>query len=190
MSTEKSLFIPVILGTAREGRRSEHAARFVFEELKKRGGIETEFLDVRDFRLPATDDTGESETAKKLAAITGRADGFVIVSPEYNHGYPGELKMFLDMSDGQYAQKPIAICGVSEGVVGGARMMEQLRNVILDLGATPILAAVYFAKVEELFDEHGVMTDDSYRGCVTKMFDSLLWYTKVLKAGRDGKAEV
>src|SRR3990167_11556083 len=135
----QSLFIPLILGTAREGRRSERAARFVLEEIKKRDGIETELVDVRDFRLPATDDTGETEIAKKLSAITTRADGFIIVSPEYNHGYPGELKMMLDMSDGEYTRKPIAMCGVSAGTVGGARMMEQLRSVCIDLGAVPIL---------------------------------------------------
>jgi NAD(P)H-dependent FMN reductase len=179
-----SLFIPVILGTAREGRRSEHAARFVYEEVKKQEGIETELVDVRDYRLPATDDTGETETAKKLAVITGRADGFIIVSPEYNHGYPGELKMFLDMSDGEYAKKPVAICGVSEGAVGGARMMEQLRSVIIDLNAVPVLAAVYFAKVEELFGENGAIQDKSYEGRVSKMLDSLLWYANVLKQGR------
>ncbi|MBI4086606.1 NAD(P)H-dependent oxidoreductase [Candidatus Kaiserbacteria bacterium] len=189
MSTEQLLFIPVILGTAREGRRSEHAARFVFEELKKREGIETELIDVREHRLPATDDTGETETARNILPTLERADGFIVVSPEYNHGYPGELKMFLDMSDGQYAKKPIAICGVSEGAVGGARMMEQLRNVILDLGATPILAAVYFATVEKLFNEEGEIQDDSYRDRVSKMFDSLLWYTKVLKAGRERESE-
>ena len=187
MASESTLFIPVILGTAREGRRSEHAARFVLGQVKKREGIEAELLDVRDYRLPATDDTGETEVAKKLVAITARADGFIIVSPEYNHGYPGELKMFLDMSDGEYAKKPIAICGVSEGAVGGARMMEQLRSVILDLGATPIPAAVYFAKIEELFDKNGTLLDDSYRARVSKMLDSLLWYAKVLKVGRKAK---
>jgi NAD(P)H-dependent FMN reductase len=180
-----SLFIPIIIGTAREGRRSEYAARFVFEELKKREGIETDFVDVRDFRLPATDDSGESEVAKKLSAITARADAFIIVSPEYNHGYPGELKMMLDMSDGEYARKPIAICGVSEGAMGGARMMEQLRSVIIDLKAVPILAAVYFSNVEELFDEHGAIQDESYENRVAKMLDELLWYAKVLKQGRE-----
>ena len=184
----QSLFIPIILGTARKGRRSENAARFVFEEVKKREGVETQLIDVRDFRLSATDDTGETEVAKKLAAITGRADGFIIVSPEYNHGYPGELKMMLDMSDGEYAKKPIAICGVSEGAVGGARMMEQLRSVIIDLGAVPILAAVYFATVEKIFDETGALVDDSYRARVDKLLDSVLWYARVLKQGREQKS--
>src|SRR3990167_4246705 len=184
----QSLFIPIILGTAREGRRSEHAARFVLEEIKKRDGIETELVDVRDFRLPATDDIGETEIAKKLSAITACADGFIIVSPEYNHGYPGELKMMLDMSDGEYAKKPIAICGVSEGAVGGARMMEQLRSVIIDLGAVPILAAVYFAEVEKIFDTEGNLQDDSYHGRVAKMLAELLWYANILKQGREQKS--
>ena len=184
-----SLFIPVILGTARVGRRSEYAARFVFEELKKREGIETALLDVRDFRLPATDDSGETDIAKKLSTITARADGFIIVSPEYNHGYPGELKMLLDMSDGEYTKKPVAICGVSEGTMGGARMMEQLRNVILDLHATPILEAVYFAKVEELFDETGMIKDEAYHRRAGKMFDELVWYADALKAAREKKAD-
>ena len=184
-----SLFIPIILGTAREGRRSEHAARFVLEEIKKRDGIETELIDVRDFRLPATDDTGETEIAKKLSAIAACADGFIIVSPEYNHGYPGELKMMLEMSDGEYAKKPIAVCGVSSGWTGGARMVEQLRSVLIDLKAVPILEAVYFAKVEELFNEQGAITDDSYRGRVAKMFDELLWYATALKVAREQKTE-
>lgn len=180
-----SLFIPVILGTARVGRRSENAARFVCAEVQKREGIETELIDVRDFRLPATDDTGKSDIAKKILPTLDRADGFIIVSPEYNHGYPGELKMFLDMSDGEYAKKPIAICGVSSGTVGGARMMEQLRNVFIDLNAVPVLEAVYFAKIEELFDESGAIKDDSYHRRIDELLDQLLWYAQALKQGRE-----
>ena len=96
--------------------------------------------------------------------------------------------MMLDMSDGEYAKKPIAICGVSEGAVGGARMMEQLRSVIIDLGAVPILAAVYFATVEKIFDETGALVDDSYRARVDKLLDSVLWYARVLKQGREQKS--
>ncbi len=179
------LFIPIILGTAREGRRSEHVARFVFEEMKKHNGIETEFLDVRDFRIAATDDSGKSDVAKKLSAFIAHADGVIIVSPEYNHGYPGELKMMLDMSDGEYARKPIAICGVSGGGMGGVRMVEQLRSVCIGLGAVPILEAVYFSNIEKLFDEKGVIQDDSYQKRVSKMLDELMWYATALKVARE-----
>src|SRR3989344_3638118 len=98
------LYLPIILGTARAGRESEKAAQFVWSEVRSRPEIETELVDVRDFHLPATNDSEESESARRWAEIAERADGFVIVSPEYNHGYPGELKMFLDMIHGQYAE--------------------------------------------------------------------------------------
>lgn len=179
-----SLFIPIILGTARVGRRSEHAARFVFNEMKKCDGIETEFLDVRDFRLPATDDSEKTEVEQKLATIIAHADAVIIVSPEYNHGYPGELKMMLDMSDGEYARKPVAICGISSGGMGGVRMVEQLRSVCIELGAVPILEAVYFSNIEKLFDDTGVIQDEAYYRRVGKMLDELTWYATALKTAR------
>jgi NAD(P)H-dependent FMN reductase len=138
--TEK-LYIPVILGTARKGRQSEKAAKFVLEEAK-RFGFATELLDVRDYRLPATDNTETSATAKKLSQKIGKADGFIIVSPEYNHGYPGELKMMLDLLYSQYGQKAAGICGVSTGGLGGARMVEQLRQVCVESHMVPIREAV------------------------------------------------
>lgn len=183
-----SLFIPVILGTAREGRRSEHAARFVFEQVKKREGVETEMLDVRDFRLPATSDDEEVPLVKKYREIIKRADGLIIVAPEYNHGYPGELKMMLDMAYDEYAKKPVAICGTG-GRMGGVRAVEQLRAVVIELGAVPMLEAVYFSKIKEVFDESGALIDTAYEHRVGELLDSLLWYAKVLKQGREQKVD-
>ncbi|HPE52344.1 MAG TPA: NAD(P)H-dependent oxidoreductase, partial [Methanothrix soehngenii] len=85
------MYIPIILGTAREGRESEKVARFMLEKALE-FGLESEILDVRDYRLPATDNTKTSDAAARLKERVLRADGLVIVSPEYNHGYPGELK--------------------------------------------------------------------------------------------------
>ena len=68
-----------------------------------------------------------------------RSDGFIIVSPEYNHGYPGELKMLLNMLFSQYAHKPVGICRVSSGAWGGTRMVEQLRQVGLAFHLGPHL---------------------------------------------------
>lgn len=188
MASPSPLFIPVILGTAREGRRSEHAARFVYDIVKQREDIETALLDVRDFRLVATDDSEKTALEKKLAEITARADGFVIVSPEYNHGYPGELKMMLDMSDGEYARKPIAICGVSGGGMGGVRMVEQLRSVCIELGAVPISDAVYFSRIGDLFNKDGVIKDDAYHRRVAALLDELQWYATALKRARGEKS--
>ncbi len=179
------LYIPVVLGTGREGRHSENVARFVLEEIHKHPEIESELLDVRDFRLPATDNTGKSETAQKLAEKINRADGLVIVSPEYNHGYPGELKMMLDMLYKEYARKPLGIVGVSSGGLGGVRMVEQLRLVSVEYHMVPIREAVYFSGVQDLFDQSGKIQDDSYGRKIARLLEELVWYGKVLQWGRE-----
>ncbi|MBI4276677.1 NAD(P)H-dependent oxidoreductase [Candidatus Uhrbacteria bacterium] len=179
-----SFFIPIILGTAREGRKSELAARFVLAALQKRSEVTTELIDVRDYRIPATDNTEESDTAKRFAEKATSADGFIMVVPEYNHGYPGELKMMLDLRSDQYHRKPVAICGVSSGMLGGARMVEQLRLIMIEFHMVPIGKAVYFANVNKLFDDAGGITDPSYDKKVAGMLDELLWFARVLLKGR------
>jgi len=180
-----NLFIPVMLGTAREGRRTEAVARFVYGELKKRQDVEAVFLDVRDFRLPATDNSETSPIAKKYIEIISRADGFVIISPEYNHGYPGELKMMLDMAFAQYARKPVAIVGAGGGL-GGGRMVEQLRSIAVEFSMVPLHEAVYFSNVWTLFDESGALKNPTpYRERVAKMLDELIWYARALKCARE-----
>lgn len=185
ISNGVKLYIPVILGTGREGRHSENVARFVLEEVKKNPEIESELLDVRDFRLPATDNTGKSETAKKFAEKINRADGLVVVAPEYNHGYPGELKLMLDMLYKEYAKKPLGIVGVSAGGLGGVRMVEQLRLSSIEFRMVPIREAVYFSAAQDLFDESGRIKDGSYGRKVGRLLEELVWYGKVLKWGRE-----
>ncbi|VVB60627.1 NADPH-dependent FMN reductase [uncultured archaeon] len=178
------MYIPVILGTAREGRQSENAAKFIHAEAAK-FGFQTELIDVRDYRIPATDNTQQSPTAKKLEEKISRADGFIIVSPEYNHGYPGELKMMLDLLYQQYAYKPLGICGVSGGPIGGARMAEQLREVAVELHMVPIREAVYFPLVQNLFDEKGNIKDKAYYERIKPFFSELEWYARALKVARE-----
>lgn len=178
------MYIPVILGTARAGRQSEKVAGFILEEVKA-AGYETEMIDVRDYRIEATDKTQTQPQAKKLSPEMDKADAFIIVSPEYNHGYPGELKMMLDLLYGQYAKKPVGFCGVSSGPLGGARMVEQLRQVIVELHMVPIREALYFPFVQDLFDDKGKMKDPgSYKDRIKKFLDELSWYASALKASR------
>lgn len=181
------LYIPILLGTAREERRSENAANFVLKEFQKFNEAETELIDVKDYRIKATDDTEEQEQAKRFAEKAIRADGFIIISPEYNHGYPGELKMMLDMLYKEYNRKPVGICGVAGGGMGGVRVVEQLRLVAIELQMVPINKAVYFSNASKLFDERGTITDESYNERMKAFFEELLWYTKVLKNGRENK---
>src|SRR5438128_8732360 len=134
---ERPLFIPVILGTARRGRRSERAARFVFEQTKRRADIETELIDVCELPMKL-DDAGEQMKDSKFSATIQRCDALIIVTPEYNHGYPGLLKHALDMNLEEYIHKAVGICGVSVGLLGGARVIEGLVRVMLDVGGVTV----------------------------------------------------
>ncbi len=171
------MYIPIILGTARQGRQSEKVAGFMLQEVKK-SGLTSEIIDVRDFRIEATDNTGESPQAKGLAGKVAKADGLIIVSPEYNHGYPGELKMMLDMLYEGYFHKPVGFCGVSAGVLGGARMVEQMRQVVIELHMVPIREALYFPTVQNLFDENGAIKDKGYSQRVEAFLNELIFYAK------------
>ena len=182
------MFIPVILGTARAGRRSENLAKIKVEHLEKHAaqyGVQTELIDVRDFRHPATDNDKESDVVKKFSEKISPACGLIIVSPEYNHSFPGELKMMIDMLYDEYAKKPVGFCGVSSGPWGGNRVVEQLRTVAIELHMVPIREALYFPLVQSLFDEKGKMKDPaSYEPRIKTFMDELMWYAKPLKTAR------
>ena len=179
--------IPIILGTAREGRQSEKAANYMLQQAKEANIdseiINTEFLDVRDYRIAATGE--QTPAVKAFSEKITQADGLIIVSPEYNHGYPGELKMMIDMLYKEYNRKPIGICGVSAGALGGARVVEKLRLVAIELQMVPIREAIYFPKIQELFDENGNIKDESYGERVKAFLDELVWYAKALKTARE-----
>src|SRR5213076_1571918 len=186
---DKPLYIPIILGTARQGRQSEHVANFVLSEMKKRPEIETELIDVRQLKM-RLDDAGEEMKDPSYAEKMTRADGLVIVTPEYNHGYPGLLKHALDMCLEEYIHKAVAICGVSAGLFGGARVIEGLLPVMRELGLVTIFWDVNFGNVQNLFDEQGNLLDQSYVRRLDKFLNELIWMARVLRYGRENIPEV
>jgi NAD(P)H-dependent FMN reductase len=184
---EHPLFIPVILGTARKGRRSENAARFIFEQTKARAGVETELVDI--VKIPMRlDDAGEQMKDPAFSELVKRADALVIVVPEYNHGYPGLLKHALDMNLEEYIHKAVGICGVSAGVFGGARVIEALLPVMRELGLVTIFNDVNFGHAAKIFDEQGKLADDAFIGRTAKFLDELIWMARVLRYGRENLA--
>lgn len=178
------MFIPVILGTARKGRQSEKVASLIFKETQKRG-FQSELIDIKDYPQTFTNNTGETVAYESLSDKMGDADGYIIVSPEYNHGFPGELKMFLDNFYPHYFKKPIGFCGVSAGILGGARAVELLRLVAVELHLVPIREALYFPVVQEFFDEHGEPKDPSFYNRCNPFFEELAWYAKALREARE-----
>jgi NAD(P)H-dependent FMN reductase len=183
-NTERPLFIPIILGTTRQGRKSEHVAHFVFEQTKKRADVETELIDVRELPM-RLDDAGEQMKDAAFSATIERCDGIILVVPEYNHGYPGLLKHALDMNLKEYIHKAVGICGVSAGPFGGARVIEALLPVMRELGLVTIFEDVNFGKIGTLFDERGKLLDNNFIRRIDMFLDELIWMAKVLRYGRE-----
>ena len=186
-ATERPLFIPVILGTPRQGRRSEHPAHLVLEETKKRAGVETKLIDVRALHM-RLDDAGEEMKDPAFSATVERADALILIVPEYNHGYPGLLKHALDMNLKEYLHKAVGLCGVSAGPFGGSRVIEHLLPVMRELGLVTTFTDVNFSNVRKLFNENGELLDESFVRRVNKFLDELLWMARVLRHGRENIA--
>ena len=184
MADSRPIFIPVILGTPRQGRMSEHAAQLLVEQIAKREGAETELIDVRHLPLPVTD-AGEDIKDPAFSATIDRADALVIVAPEYNHGYPGLLKHALDTNLSEYIHKAVGICGVSAGPFGGTRVIQNLLPVMRELGLVTIFTDVNFSNVQKTFDANGALLEQAVLRRIGNFLDELIWMAKVLRWGRE-----
>jgi NAD(P)H-dependent FMN reductase len=184
VTVDRPLFIPVILGTVRQGRRSLPVATLLTAELSRRPGIETELIDVA--RLPLrVDDAGEATKDPGFSVRMERADALVIVSPEYNHGYSGLLKHVLDSCLHEYVHKAAGIVGVSAGPWGGTRGIQDLLPVLRELGLVTIFWDVNVANVGTVFDDRGALRDPGYVKHLDKFLKELVWMARTLRHGRE-----
>ena len=182
---QKNLFIPVILGTNKEGRQSENVAKVLVEEMENRESIETKLFDVKDFNFPQDNyGQGIKDQFPEWRDAIIKADGLVIVTPEYNHGYPGPLKSALDLLLPEYKHKAVGLVGVSMSPWGGTRSIENLLAVMRELGLVATQNALNFPKVQELFDDNGKLQDEAYREHIANFLDELEWMAKTLQWGR------
>ena len=180
----RPLFVPVILGTVREGRRSLPVARLMAAELGRRPGIETELIDLARMPLPVND-AGEAIKDAAFSSRMSRADALVIVSPEYNHGYSGLLKHVLDSCLREYVHKAAGLVGVSAGPFGGTRGIEDLLPVLRELGLVAIFWDVNFSSVQNAFDEAGELRDQAYLPRIDQFLKELFWMARTLRYGRE-----
>jgi NAD(P)H-dependent FMN reductase len=187
------LNIPVILGTAREGRASEHVAEFVVDYLNREvDEISTELIDVRDYTFGQTyeawNDHPDVPGINDWKEVADNADGYVIVTPEYNHGYPGELKILLDAAFAEYFDKPVGLVGVSTGGFGGARVVELIKPTLIELGMTVMGDATYVSHVGDAFADDGSVAEgkrDKIQGQLDDMTDELVRYGQTCNQMRD-----
>ena len=187
MSTLK---IKVIVGSTRANRFGEKSAQWIFAEAKKRADLDVELLDLQDYPLPFFEEGMPPGLAKdgytNPAVVRWRdkireSDGFIICSPEYNHGYPAVLKNALDYVYFAWSRKAVAF--VSWGGAGGARGVEQLRLVAIELDMVPTRFAVHIPNPWFIQDMSGIDTDVN-RQAAQALLDNLTWWAGALKAAR------
>lgn len=179
-----SITIVVIEGTTRAKRKTVPAAKFIVRVGEEIEGVEILYVDPAEFTLPLDGDDPDDRDPK-YSDITKRADAFFILTPEYNHSFPGSLKRLLDSEYDNYKHKAAAIAGASSGMWGGARAVESLVPVLRKLGLAVITPNVYFQHVQDIFDEDGNPTDESLRHVIEKVYAELIWMAKTLKYGRE-----
>jgi NAD(P)H-dependent FMN reductase len=182
----QELHLPVLLGTSRKERKSAFVARWLVAEIKKRPEIHTTLFDVRDFSVPH-DDYGQAikDAFPEWRDAIIQADGLVIVSPEYNHGYPGALKSVLDLLLKEYIHKAVAFVGVSAGPWGGARVIEAMVPMVRELGLAVTFSDLNFPTVQDKFDSTGQLLDTAYGRRAKDFLDELVWMSQALKWGRE-----
>lgn len=187
-------YIPVILGSSRRGRQSPRAARFIESHLRRLPQVDTEIVDLAEYDLPMLEERirvrdDAPAAALEFAGRLSRADALVIVSPEYNGGYPAVLKNALDYVLPELKRKPVAIVTVSGGNFGGIEALQQLRLVLLKMGALPLPMSFPVTRVQETFDEEGRSADAAWDKRAGAFLGELLWLTEALAAQRE-KTEV
>lgn len=185
MKKEK-LFLPILLGTNRKGRESETVAKWLFEQMSKREEFETKFFDVRDFDLPHDDyGTALGEKFPEWRDAVTKADGLIIVVPEYNHAYPGSLKSVLDLLLKEYIHKAVGLVGVSASPWGGTRVIEACVPMVRELGLVVTFADLNFPLIKDKFDNQGKLLDRAFIKRADDFLDELIWMSSTLRWGRE-----
>jgi NAD(P)H-dependent FMN reductase len=184
--------IGIVLGSTREGRFADRPTEWLMSLAKLRTDATFEMVDLRDYLMPFFDEPRSpmmvpprNEVALRWGKKLAELDGFIFITPEYNHGIPAVLKNALDYAYGEFNRKPATF--VAYGNVGGARSVEQLRLVLAELQVASLKYTVHIGYAEFLgmLMQGKTFADFPYlEQSAVKMLDELVWWTNTLRAGR------
>lgn len=182
--SEKPLNVAVLVGSTRDGRFGDTVARWFLAQAQERADMTLDVIDLIDIDLPMIYPQQPEPAVQAYIERIERADAFVVITPEYNHGYPASLKQAIDLPRTQWQRKPVGFVSYG-GTAGGLRAVEQLRQVFAELHAVTMRDSVSFHMAWQLFDEAGQPTEPS--GCnaaAHTMLDHLAWWATALRTAR------
>lgn len=188
---DDQLRIAVIVASTRQGRLAPVVTGWFTAELAALEKVDIDVVDLAETPLPPTQAAKpaflggyESALVRDFAARIDAADAFVVVTPEYNHGYPAALKHALDAVYREWKAKPVAFVSYG-GIAGGVRAVEQLRAVFAELHTVTIRNTVSFAMVRSCFDDEGRPRDrDGVGKAAATMIAELLWWAEAAREAR------
>jgi NAD(P)H-dependent FMN reductase len=185
------LKLPVLLGSMRRDRMGIRAARLVMRTLEERGH-DASLVDAMELQLPLLDrmykehPKGQApENLEKLAALYRAADGFIIVSGEYNHGIQPAMKNLLDHFLEEYFWRPSGIVCYSQGSFGGVRAAMQLRMTLAELGMSSVPSLMPIPSIQNVLSEDGMPAHDWVAKSLARFLNEFEWYARALKAERN-----
>jgi NAD(P)H-dependent FMN reductase len=189
--------LQVIVGSTRPTRAADIVTPWVTSQAARHEAFETEVLDLRDWPLPMfgehvgsigdrTDPSYSDERVRRWNRKIAEADAYLIITPEYNHSIPGELKNAIDSVFVSFAfrNKPLAMVGYSGGVGGGIRAIEHLVQVAVEVEAAPLRSTVILPFVDKAFDEDGQPADPATDVSMRILLDDLAWWATALRNAR------
>ena len=186
-----ALRLVVFYGSVRSERQGIRAARFILNKCRERGH-EVALIDPVEFQLPLLDKMYKEyepdrapEVLQRMARVIIPADGYVVVSGEYNHTVPPALANLLDHFLEEYYWKPSAIVCYSAGAFGGVRASIALRAMLAEMGMSSIPSVLPIPSVQRAFDEEGRPTDEAYHKRAARFLDELEWYAYALREARN-----
>lgn len=188
--------IAIVVGSVREGRFADKPAEWIGKIANSRTDVEVETLDLKDYPMPFFAEAkspawgpSQDEVARRWQARLAEFDGFIFIAAEYNHGPTAVLKNALDYAGTQWHRKAAGFVGY--GGVGGARAIEQLRLIAVELQMAPVKAAVHIgwsdylpvAQGQKRLDELDHLNQNA-----TALLDDVVWWANALRAARDATA--
>lgn len=173
----------IFLGTSRQDNQSQHVAKFVERYISKQKNIKVELITSQDLQIDFSDE-GQSANSDEFSTKVEKADGYILIVPEYNHSYPATIKYILDLNLQEYLHKPVLMVGVSSGAFGGARAIKSLLSVIRHIGLVAIKKDVNFSHVGDEIKDGQLVNPEKWEQRLSKAYDEFIWMAKALKKAR------
>ena len=172
--------LAVVVASVRAGRIAPTVADWFVSTARRRGEFDIDVLDLAEIPLPQ--DLSGGPGAEAFTRRIGAADAFVMVTSEYNHGYPAALKTAIDTVKHEWRTKPVGFVSYG-GLSGGLRAVEQLRQVVVEVHMVPVRQSVSFHRVKHAFAADGTTSDEAAIDGAERMLDQLAWWARTVRAG-------